>query len=172
VSPPYPNITPYMTTYSVSPMSLLYTSMSLSSLEISNTPVSSLPSSLGQYMSVPYAVNIPTTGYTAEMTMATMYTSPYANPYVTSYQAMSSEQPVTPVSPNYPSPMQSMIPPSCPASSSIDISSPGTFELWSYAPGHCDLDNKVVASSVLHLIKRLTCRSTILSWEVRRLTIS
>jgi len=30
----------------------------------------------------------------------------------------------------------------------IDINNPGLFELWSYAPGICDLDNKVVTSSV------------------------
>ena len=30
----------------------------------------------------------------------------------------------------------------------IDVNKPGVFELWSYAPGICDLDNKVVTSSV------------------------
>ena len=30
----------------------------------------------------------------------------------------------------------------------IDVNKPGLFELWSYSPGVCDLDNKVVTSTV------------------------
>jgi len=37
----------------------------------------------------------------------------------------------------------------------INVNKPGVFELWSYAPGICDLDNKVVTSSVLcHRVSR------------------
>jgi hypothetical protein len=37
---------------------------------------------------------------------------------------------------------------SIPTYPGFDVTNPGTFELWSYAPGICDLDNKPVSSGV------------------------
>ena len=41
---------------------------------------------------------------------------------------------------------------SIPTYPGFDVTNPGTFELWSYAPGICDLDNKPVSSGVRSLI--------------------
>ena len=49
----------------------------------------------------------------------------------------------------YPSTRASISTPSSPlCTPGVDVNKPGLFELWSYAPGVCDLDNKVVTPGV------------------------
>jgi hypothetical protein len=67
----------------------------------------------------------------------TPYSAPYYPPYISS-------------SPSYYPPTNN-----CPPTG-IDILKPGNFELWSYAPGICDLDNKPVSSSVPPISSLLT----------------
>jgi len=60
-----------------------------------------------------------------------------------------SEFPTCSPTSTYPSTQASVSIPSTPiCTTGVDVNKPGLFELWSYAPGVCDLDNKVVTSTV------------------------
>jgi hypothetical protein len=121
-------------------------------------------SSMG-YQTLPYYA--PTVSYATEIPYATpsqtpqpIYQSYYPPtvPYHTMpvYTQYSSAQYMTSYyMSSYPS---SYYPPTnmCP-SSGVDINHVGTFALWTYAPGYCDLDNKPVSSTVSpHLYFNLT----------------
>jgi hypothetical protein len=126
-TPPVYPITPYASIPSV--------------YSIPSPPVYSTPSYTTPSMSTPVYVSSPYTTYVtpsySSPIESTSPTYPSQPTYVTS--SIQSYPPASPSQPTTPSP------PTCP----VNILSPGTFELWTYAPGQCDLDNRPVFSTVL-----------------------
>lgn len=139
-TPPYPNTTITITTCYESESPSLSTSyeMHYAYPSVVYTPQSSYPqttsfsysrhryASLTTYPLIQYG----TIGHYPTSTPSVSHTTTHPQPYSTS--------------PVY-------YPPVCASDAGIDVLNPGTFELWSYAPGICDLDNKPVSSSVCPL---------------------
>jgi hypothetical protein len=103
--------------------------------------------------SYPPAYSLPATyspGYTPPASYPPGY-SPTITPPVYPASSYPSNYPSQPSYPN-----QSVLPtyssqpstPSPPAQCDVNILSPGTFELWTYAPRTCDLDNRPLSSNV------------------------
>ena len=162
-APPYPNTTVSITTSYESPSvstSSLY-EMSYTYPSVIYTPQSMFPQTTYSYSPQEYAGE-----YTSPNTYSsTQYgTYPYyptstpsmsnttlypPNAYTPTYSQYTSSYPQEyqgyPQS-NLTSPVYFL--PICHSNHCIEVLNPGAFELWSYAPGICDLDNKPVSSSV------------------------